>query len=29
MIKPLLPLMEKIGEKGRLKFIARKGFSAE
>jgi len=29
MIKPLLPLMEKIGEKGRLKFIARKGFSAD
>ncbi|MDP2124465.1 MAG: SDR family NAD(P)-dependent oxidoreductase [Parvibaculum sp.] len=29
MIKPLLPLMEKIGEKGRIKFIARKGFSAD
>lgn len=26
MIKPLLPMMEKIGEKGRLKFVARKGF---
>ncbi|MBX3490427.1 SDR family NAD(P)-dependent oxidoreductase [Parvibaculum sp.] len=29
MIRPLLPTMEKIGEKGRLKFIARKGFSVE
>ncbi|MEQ8266429.1 MAG: SDR family NAD(P)-dependent oxidoreductase [Parvibaculum sp.] len=29
MIRPILPLMEKIGEKGRLKFIARKGFSAQ
>lgn len=29
MIAPLLPLMEKIGEKGRLKFIKRKGFSTE
>ncbi len=29
MIRPLLPLMEKIGEKGRQKFIAAKGFSTE
>ncbi|MCF8470498.1 MAG: SDR family NAD(P)-dependent oxidoreductase [Parvibaculum sp.] len=29
MIGPLLPLMEKIGEKGRLKFIAKKGFSTD
>ncbi|MDP1626664.1 SDR family oxidoreductase [Parvibaculum sp.] len=29
MIRPILPLMERIGEKGRLKFIARKGFSAQ
>lgn len=29
MIRPVLPFMEKIGEKGRLKFIARKGFSTE
>tara|TARA_R110000824_G_scaffold387163_1_gene582345 strand:+ start:11194 stop:12003 length:810 start_codon:yes stop_codon:yes gene_type:complete len=29
MIRPLLPLMERIGEKGRLKFIARKVFSAD
>ena len=29
MIRPILPFMEKIGEKGRLKFIARKGFSTD
>jgi short-subunit dehydrogenase len=29
MIRPILPYMEKIGEKGRLKFIAKKGFSSQ
>lgn len=29
MIRPLLPVMERIGEKGRLAFIARKGFSTD
>lgn len=29
MIRPILPLMEKLGEQGRRKFLARKGFSAQ
>ncbi|WP_421863124.1 SDR family NAD(P)-dependent oxidoreductase [Parvibaculum sp.] len=29
MIRPLLPFMEKLGERGRRKFLAVKGFSAE
>ena len=29
MIRPLLPVMEKLGEQGRRKFLAAKGLSAQ